>query len=143
VYRQGDADSMARAEAIVQAHVAAQPALMAIPACRASGCTRFSLAHEFGHLVIWSSGHWRQPIPVTRWLMIKAPSPPLDGNGHSHRFPRSTPRSRPVLIPRKVGDQMTQFTIATWNVNGIRARQGTAARMDGACAAGCHLSSGD
>ena len=32
IYRQGDADSMAKAEAIVQAHVAAQPALMAIPA---------------------------------------------------------------------------------------------------------------
>ena len=32
VYRQGDADSMAKAEAIVKAHVAAQPALMAIPA---------------------------------------------------------------------------------------------------------------
>ena len=32
VYRNGDADAMAQAEAIVQAHVAAQPALMAIPA---------------------------------------------------------------------------------------------------------------
>ena len=32
VYRQGDADSFARAEEIAKAHVAAQPALMAIPA---------------------------------------------------------------------------------------------------------------
>jgi NAD-dependent dihydropyrimidine dehydrogenase PreA subunit len=32
VYRLGDADAMAQAEAIVAAHVAAQPALMAIPA---------------------------------------------------------------------------------------------------------------
>jgi NAD-dependent dihydropyrimidine dehydrogenase PreA subunit len=32
IYRSGDADSMARAEAIVHAHIAAQPALMAIPA---------------------------------------------------------------------------------------------------------------
>ena len=30
VYRNGDADTIAKAEAIVQAHVAAQPALMAI-----------------------------------------------------------------------------------------------------------------
>ena len=32
IYRHGDADAMAQAEAIVAAHVAAQPALMAIPA---------------------------------------------------------------------------------------------------------------
>ncbi len=32
VYRNGDADTVARAEAIAQAHVAAQPELMAIPA---------------------------------------------------------------------------------------------------------------
>ena len=32
IYRGGDPDAMARAEAIVHAHVAAQPALMAIPA---------------------------------------------------------------------------------------------------------------
>jgi NAD-dependent dihydropyrimidine dehydrogenase PreA subunit len=32
IYRNGDADTMAAAEAIVKAHVAAQPALMAIPA---------------------------------------------------------------------------------------------------------------
>ena len=32
IYRSGDPDAMARAEAIVHAHVAAQPALMAIPA---------------------------------------------------------------------------------------------------------------
>jgi len=32
VYRQGDPDSFAQAEAIAKAHVAAQPALMAIPA---------------------------------------------------------------------------------------------------------------
>ena len=32
IYRNGDADTMAQAEAIVKAHVAAQPALMAIPA---------------------------------------------------------------------------------------------------------------
>jgi NAD-dependent dihydropyrimidine dehydrogenase PreA subunit len=32
IYRLGDADLMAKAEAIVQAHVVAQPALMAIPA---------------------------------------------------------------------------------------------------------------
>ena len=32
IYRNGDADTMARAEDIVKAHVAAQPALMAIPA---------------------------------------------------------------------------------------------------------------
>jgi ferredoxin len=32
VYRNGDADTMAQAEAIVQAHIAAQPGLMAIPA---------------------------------------------------------------------------------------------------------------
>jgi len=32
VYRIGDADAMAQAEAVVQAHVAAQPDLMAIPA---------------------------------------------------------------------------------------------------------------
>ena len=32
VYRNGDADTMAQAEAIVAAHVAAQPELMAIPA---------------------------------------------------------------------------------------------------------------
>ena len=32
IYRNGDADTMAQAEAIVAAHVAAQPALMAIPA---------------------------------------------------------------------------------------------------------------
>ena len=31
VYRSGDTDAVARAEAIVQAHVAAQPTLMAIP----------------------------------------------------------------------------------------------------------------
>ena len=31
IYRNGDADAMARAEAIVQAHVAAHPELMAIP----------------------------------------------------------------------------------------------------------------
>ncbi len=30
IYRVGDADAMARAEAIVQAHIAAQPALMAL-----------------------------------------------------------------------------------------------------------------
>jgi NAD-dependent dihydropyrimidine dehydrogenase PreA subunit len=32
IYRNGDAETMARAEEIVKAHVAAQPALMAIPA---------------------------------------------------------------------------------------------------------------
>ena len=32
IYRSGDPDAMARAEAIVHAHVAAQPTLMAIPA---------------------------------------------------------------------------------------------------------------
>ena len=32
VYRLGDADAMAAAEAVVQAHIAAQPELMAIPA---------------------------------------------------------------------------------------------------------------
>jgi len=32
IYRNGDADSLARAEEIVRTHVAAQPALMAIPA---------------------------------------------------------------------------------------------------------------
>ena len=32
IYRNGDADTMAQAEAIVKAHIAAQPALMAIPA---------------------------------------------------------------------------------------------------------------
>jgi ferredoxin len=32
VYRNGDADSMAKAEAVVKAHVAAHPDLMAIPA---------------------------------------------------------------------------------------------------------------
>jgi ferredoxin len=32
IYRNGDADTMARAEEIVQAHIASQPALMAIPA---------------------------------------------------------------------------------------------------------------
>jgi len=32
IYRNGDADSMARAEEIVKAHIAGQPALMAIPA---------------------------------------------------------------------------------------------------------------
>ena len=31
VYRNGDPDAMAKAEAIVQAHIGAQPALMAIP----------------------------------------------------------------------------------------------------------------
>jgi ferredoxin len=32
IYRNGDADAMARAEEIVQAHIAAQPTLMAVPA---------------------------------------------------------------------------------------------------------------
>ena len=32
VYRNGDADTMAKAEEIVRAHIAAQPALMAVPA---------------------------------------------------------------------------------------------------------------
>src|SRR3984957_7306744 len=32
IYRNGDADTMARAEEIVRAHIAAQPTLMAIPA---------------------------------------------------------------------------------------------------------------
>jgi hypothetical protein len=32
VYRNGDLETLARAEEIVRAHVAAQPALMAIPA---------------------------------------------------------------------------------------------------------------
>jgi ferredoxin len=32
VYRLGDADAMAKAEEIVQAHIAAQPDIMAIPA---------------------------------------------------------------------------------------------------------------
>jgi ferredoxin len=31
IYRNGDADAMAQAEAIVQQHIAAQPVLMAIP----------------------------------------------------------------------------------------------------------------
>ena len=38
IYRNGDADAMAQAEAIVQAHIAAHPDLMAIPA-RAAGAT--------------------------------------------------------------------------------------------------------
>src|SRR6266705_295512 len=39
VYRNGDADAMAQAEAIVQAHIAAQPELMAIPAAASAGRT--------------------------------------------------------------------------------------------------------
>jgi hypothetical protein len=31
VYRAGDADAVAKAEAIVQAHITAQPALMSVP----------------------------------------------------------------------------------------------------------------
>jgi hypothetical protein len=32
IYRSGDAEALAQAEAIVKAHIAAQPALMALPA---------------------------------------------------------------------------------------------------------------
>jgi ferredoxin len=43
VYRNGDADSMAQAEAIVQAHIAARPDIMAVPAAeRAAAHPNFS-----------------------------------------------------------------------------------------------------
>ena len=48
IYRLGDADAMAKAEEIVKAHVAAQPALMAIPAAERQAATRQPLSSPPG-----------------------------------------------------------------------------------------------